>query len=136
MFGLTILEIMYIVTTIMAGVMMIIYLEEVFNQMDKSFIKLKEERKTLESKVQSLEKELNKASLLSESTSEEEPSFHPNGRPTAREINKTLVNENKKLHVRCDMLAEELCKLREQNEGNNEIENKYSFRLFREKKIM
>jgi hypothetical protein len=130
MFGLTILEIMYIVTTIMAGVMVIIYVEEVFNQMDKSFIKLKEERKTLESQVQTLENQLEELKVC------DEPRFHSDGRPTAREINKTLVTENRKLIVRCDMLEEELRKLREQNAANNEIENKYSFRLFSEKKIM
>jgi hypothetical protein len=43
MFGLTILEIIYIATTIMAGVMMIVYVEEAFNQIDNAFIKLKEE---------------------------------------------------------------------------------------------
>ena len=133
MFGLTILEIIYVLTTIMVGVMSIICLDEVFNQMDKSFIKLKEERKALESKVQTLEKEVSELKSFAE---EAEPSFHPNGRPTSVEINRTLVSENRKLLVRCDMLVEELRKMREQNEAKNEIENKYSFRIFSEKKTI
>ena len=130
MFGLTILEIMYIVTTIMSGIMLIVYVEEAFRQIENSFIKLKEERKTLECKVQTLEKELVESSI------EEDSGFNPDGKPKSGEINKTLVNENRKLHVRCDMLEEELRKMREQNDAKNEIENKYSFRLFSEKKIM
>ena len=126
MFGLTILDIMYIATTIIAGVMMVLYVEEVFTQMDKDFIKLKEERNTSESNVKLLEKEVNELKGRDE---EVESSFHPDGRPTSTEINRVLVNENRKLHVRCDMLEEELRKLREQNE----TENKYSFR---EKKTM
>ena len=133
MFGLTILEIIYILTTIMVGVMLVICLDEVFNQMDKSFIKLKEERKALESKVQTLEKEVSELKSFAE---EAEPSFNVNGRPTSVEINKTLVGENRKLLVRCDMLEEELRKMREQNDVKNEIENKYSFRIFSEKKTI
>lgn len=130
MFGLTILEIMYIVTTIMSGIMLIVYVEEAFNQIDNAFIKLKEERKTLECKVQSLEKE------LVESSSEEDTGYNTDGKPKSGEINKTLISENRKLHVRCDMLEEELRKMRQQNDEKNEINNKYSFRLFSEKKIM
>jgi len=130
MFGLTILEIMYIVTTIMSGIMLIVYVEEAFNQIDNAFIKLKEERKTLECKVQSLEKE------FVESSSEEDTGYNTDGKPKSGEINKTLISENRKLHVRCDMLEEELRKMRQQNDEKNEINNKYSFRLFSEKKIM
>ena len=130
MFGLTILEIIYIATTIMSAGMLIIYVDEVFNKIDNAFIKLKEERKTLESQVQTLEKQLDELKVSDESR------FHSDGRPTASEINKTLVTENRKLLVRCDMLEEELCKLREQNAANNEYINKSSFRLFSEKKIM
>jgi hypothetical protein len=117
----------------MVGVMLVICLDEVFNQMDKSFIKLKEERKALESKVQTLEKEVSELKSFAE---EAEPSFNVNGRPTSVEINKTLVGENRKLLVRCDMLEEELRKMREQNDVKNEIENKYSFRIFSEKKTI
>jgi cell division protein FtsB len=126
MFGLTILDIMYIATTIMAGVMMVIYVEDASTQIDNSFIKLEEERNILKSNVQLLEKEVND---LKECQEEVESNFHPDGRPNSGEINRVLVSENRKLHVRCDMLEEELRKLREQNE----IKNKYSFRLFSEK---
>jgi len=130
MFGLTILEIIYIATTIMSAGMLIIYVDEVFNKIDNAFIKLKEERKTLESQVQTLEKQLDELKGCDESI------FHSDGRPTSGEINKTLISENRKLLVRCDMLEEELLKLREQNAASNEIENKYSFRIFSEKKTI
>jgi hypothetical protein len=133
MFGLTILEIIYIATAIMAGVMMIVYVEEAFNQIDNAFIKFKEERKTLVSQVQTLEKQVDELKCCDE---EIETSFHSDGRPTSGEINKTLVTENRKLLVRCDMLEEELSKLRQQNEEKNEIENKYSFRLLSDKKTI
>jgi hypothetical protein len=116
MFGLTILDIMYIATTIMAGVMMVIYVEDASTQIDNSFIKLEEERNILKSNVQLLEKEVND---LKECQEEVESNFHPDGRPNSGEINRVLVSENRKL----------LRKLREQNE----IKNKYSFRLFSEK---
>ena len=112
MFGITIIESIYIATTIMSTIMSLICLNEIISQIDKSFIKLKKEKKSLESKVQYLEKDI----AESTSSEEEDISFHSNGMPTSGEINRVLVNENKKLHVRCDMLEEELRKLREYNE--------------------
>lgn len=115
MFGLSILEIMCCLTTIMAGVMGIIYIEEALNQIDTTFIKLKEVRKTLETQVQTLENQIDELKDCDETV---ESRFHSDGTPTSGEINKTLVTENKKLHVCCDMLeknnkalSEYICKL-------------------------
>lgn len=107
MFGLSILEIMCCLTTIMAGVMGIIYVEEAFNQIDTAFIKLKEVRKTLETQVQTLENQINEFKGCDEAR------FHSDGTPTLGEINKTLVTENKKLHIRCDMLEKNKAALSE-----------------------
>jgi len=107
MFGLSILEIMCCLTTIMAGVMWIIYVKEVFNQIDTAFIKLKEVRKTLETQVQTLENQINEFKGCDEAR------FHSDGTPTLGEINKTLVTENKKLHIRCDMLEKNKAALSE-----------------------
>jgi hypothetical protein len=126
MFNISILDTIYIATTVMAAIMTVICLNEMFSQIDKSFMKLKEERKSLEIKVQTLEKELDELKVCDE---EVEPRFHSDGRPTSSEINSVLVSENRKLLVRCDMLEEELCKMREQND----INNRYSFRVFSDK---
>lgn len=114
MFDISILETIYIATTIMTAMMTIICLTEMFRQIDKSFIKLKEERNQNRSKIQALEKEIDEIKNDKNIHTEEitTPSI---GMPKSEEINKILVNENKKLHVRCDMLEEELRKTREQS---------------------
>jgi len=114
MFDISILETIYIATTIMTAMMTVICLTEMFRQIDKSFIKLKEERAQNRSKIQALEKEIEIEKFKNDKNSHNEEITTPStGMPKSGEINKILVNENKKLHVRCDMLEEELRKTRE-----------------------
>jgi len=58
MLNISIIESFYIATTIMVGLMFILCSNELLNQIDSSFIKLKEERNNLETKVKSLEREI------------------------------------------------------------------------------
>jgi hypothetical protein len=98
----------------MTAMMTVICLTEMFRQIDKSFIKLKEERAQNRSKIQALEKEIEIEKFKNDKNSHNEEITTPStGMPKSGEINKILVNENKKLHVRCDMLEEELRKTRE-----------------------
>ena len=138
MFGLNLLEIIYILTSIMSTAMLLIYFEEILNQIDKSFVKLKEERENLVSKVQTLEKQLDELKSCQQQicNEEEDTGLLPYGKSTSGGINEILKAENRKLNVRCDMLEEELRKMREQGQTKNEIENKYSFRIFNDKKTI
>ena len=124
MFTISIIETIYIATTIMAGLMFSLCLNELFSKIDNSFIKLKEERNLLESNVKSLEKEIEELKYMNKNDYEETISFK--GIMPSNEINGVLVAENRKLHVRCDMLEEELNKMRD----IKYINDKYSFRLF------
>jgi hypothetical protein len=100
----------------MTAMMTIICLTEMFRQIDKSFIKLKEERTQNIGKIQALEKEIEIEKFKNDKNIHNEEITTPSiGMPKSEEINKILVNENKKLHVRCDMLEEELRKTREQS---------------------
>ena len=124
MFTISIIETIYIATTIMAGFMFGLCLNELFSKIDNSFIKLKEERNLLESNVKSLEKEIEELKYMNKNDYEE--TISSKGIMSLNEINQVLVAENRKLHVRCDMLEEELNKMRD----IKYINDKYSFRLF------
>ena len=123
MFNISILETISIASTIMAAMMLSIFINEMFSQIDKSFIKLKEERKTLDHMVESLEKENEKLKCEKNNHIKKEvkTSLYSNDRITTEEINEILVNENRKLHVRCDMLEVELHKTRELNVSDKKI---------------
>ena len=108
----------------MAGLMFILCSNELLNQIDNSFIKLKEERNNLETKVKLLEKEIEELKYMNKNEYEE--TISSKGIMSSNEINQVLVAENRKLHVRCDMLEEEINKMRD----IKYINDKYSFRLF------
>jgi hypothetical protein len=93
----------------MVGIMFGLCLNELFSQIDNSFIKLKEERNLLESNVKSLEKEIQELKYINKNDYEE--TISSKGIVSSNEINRVLVAENRKLHVRCDMLEEEINKI-------------------------
>ena len=101
-----------------------------YKELRQEYVKQKET--TIDDPIKATFTILEKDIAESTSSEEEDMSFHSNGMPTSGEINRVLVNENKKLHVRCDMLEEELCKLREYNEK----EKKNSLCIFDEKKTI
>ena len=116
MFTINILETISIATTIMVCILFALCSIDMFTQLDNSFIKLKTERDQMATKIHSLEKEMEKLKNISNETNKETtPIAYSNGIPTTGEINNILVSENRKLHVRCDMLEEELRKTRDQN---------------------
>jgi hemerythrin-like domain-containing protein len=121
MFAINILETISMATTVMVGILFVFCCNDMFNQLDKSFIKLKRERDQMEAKIYSLEKEMEQLKNISDASNETNTLVAVaslNGKPTSCEINNILINENRKLHVRCDMLEEELLKTREQNDKN------------------
>jgi len=113
MFGITIsiIEFTYLVSSVMAGLAMILICNETLRQINESFTKVKQERDLLKIQIQKLESDLEK--LKDNCDSEDEDDIIPSSN-VRLEINQILVNENRKLHVRCDMLEEELSKTREQ----------------------
>jgi len=117
MFAINIIETIYIATTIMGCILFALCSIDMLSNIDNSFIKLKTERDQMAAKIHSLEKEMEELKNISTTSNETNTaaSVSLNGRPTTHEINNILINENKKLHIRCDMLEEELCKTREQN---------------------
>lgn len=115
MFTINILETISIATTIMVCILFALCSIDILSNIDNSFIKLKTERDQMATKIHSLEKELEELkNTLTTSNETNKTNTGVNGRPTSGEINNILVSENRKLHVRCDMLEEELRKTRDQ----------------------
>lgn len=112
MFEITTIEIVYVATTIIAAIMWIIILNQMVYNLDVTLINLK----TLDKDIKELQSSTNNSIV-----SNEDKYPYSDGR---EEINQILVNENRKLHVRCDMLEEELRKTRELN--NNCNKHKYN----------
>lgn len=110
MFTMSTIEVIYVVSSVVAAAMMFLCWTTLLNDLEKSFTNLKTERNGLKIKVVTLTANLeeleSQKSLVNEISSK---AYSVN----AKEINATLVAENRKLHVRCDMLEEELNKIRE-----------------------
>ena len=105
------IEMIYIVSSAVAASMIFICWSTLLNDLEKSFTNLKTERNSLQIKVVML------TANLEELESQKIPMVKENSTiynsVNASEINNILVAENRKLHVRCDMLEEELNKTRE-----------------------
>lgn len=115
MFTINILETIYIATTIMGCILFALCSIDMLSNIDNSFIKLKTERDQMEAKIHTLEKKMEELkNTLTTTSNETNKETSVNVMPTPGEINNILVNENRKLHVRCDMLEEELRKTRDQ----------------------
>jgi len=110
---------------------------EMFNLIDNSFTKLKQIKAKLEDKNLELERknhELEKEiEILRNYKNENEANIYYNNNkrtsPSVLEINNILVEENKKLLLRCDMLEAAVEKYRESLFVNSNCEkqtNKYS----------
>lgn len=105
MFEITTIEIIYVATTVISAIMCVIILNQMVYNLDVTLMNLK----TLEKDIKELQ------SCTNNSSSNEDLYPYSDGR---EEINQILINENRKLHVRCDMLEEELRKTRELNGPN------------------
>jgi len=93
MFGFTLLELIHMLTSVLAGGMTFLCLNECFENIDNGFIKLKKEKKALEAEIEELKREKNDKDSISKLI-------------PGNDINTTLLKENLRLQVRCDMLTE------------------------------
>ena len=93
MFGITLLEFIHVITSVLSAGMMILCINQCFENIENSCIKLKNEKKILEAQIEELktEKQL------------EYP--YPEILP-GNDVNSVLLRENLRLQVRCDMLTE------------------------------
>ena len=105
MFGITMLEFIHILTSILSAGMAIVLANQCFENIDNSFIKLKKEKKVLEAEIEELKKEKQTTDVFAEVISEDD-------------INETLLRENLRLAVRCDMLTA-MRKIRQETEIDN-----------------
>ena len=105
MFGISLLEFIHVLTSVMSAGMMILCINQCFENIDKNFIKLKNEKNSLEAEVEQLKKEKQTADVFAVVISEDD-------------INETLLRENLRLAVRCDMLTS-VQKIREESEGKS-----------------
>ena len=128
MFSITILDTICASTTIAVIFVTVLCFNEMFEQIDKSFTNLKTVKKILETRVAELEEEnknlknnnVNDANVVDQTNNAKKQ--HSSGEFIApEEINRILVEENRKLHVRCDMLEEELLKIREKHDGDRQV---------------
>lgn len=93
MFGISLLEFIHVLTSVMSAGMMILCVNQCFINIDKNFIKLKNQKKSLEAEVEQLKREIQQSKdAFTELIPEED-------------INNTLLRENLRLAVRCDMLT-------------------------------
>ena len=118
MFFINTLETVTIATSVMAVLMTILCCSELFSQIDNALTKLKEERKLLKVQMQTLEKEVEKNKNNKNNFDVEEimqSIIEKKNNVSSEDINHELVDENRRLRVRCDMLEEELLKTRENN---------------------
>lgn len=103
MFGITLLEFIHVLTSVLSAGMMILCLNQCFENIDKNFIKLKNQKKSLEAEVEQLKRGKQQSNdAFTELIPEED-------------INNTLLRENLRLAVRCDMLTA-VQKMREESE--------------------
>jgi hypothetical protein len=91
MFGITLLEYIHVFTSVLSAGMMILCINQCFENMENNFIKLKNEKKALESQIEELKAKQDKDSVTELITGED--------------INNTLLRENLRLQFRCDMLT-------------------------------
>ncbi len=112
MFQITILELITAFTTVVSAVFVLFFINETFENIDKSLTKLKNENKILEKTIEQLERE-NKNFKTSNQAEEIENSNSNRNGISDNEIKEILIKENRKLHIRCDMLEEEIKKMRE-----------------------
>lgn len=112
MFQITILEFITALSSVIAGIVVLLFINETFENLDKLFTKLKNDNKILEKTIQQLEKENKNLKSSNEPKEVEIPNKNRNG-ISESEIKEILIKENRKLHIRCDMLEEEIKKMRE-----------------------
>jgi cell division protein FtsB len=114
MFQITILELITAFTSVVSAVFVLFFINETFENIDKSLTKLKNENKILEKTVEQLESE-NKNFKTSNQPEEIKISNSNRNGISENEIKEILIKENRKLHIRCDMLEEEIKKMREKD---------------------
>jgi cell division protein FtsB len=112
MFQITILEFITALSSVIAGIVVLLFINETFENLDKLFTKLKNENKILEKTIEQLEKENKNLKSSNEPKEVEILNSNRNG-ISESEIKEILIKENRKLHIRCDMLEEEIKKMRE-----------------------
>jgi cell division protein FtsB len=107
MLSITSVEFLTILSSIIAGLVIIMFISESFENIETVITRLKTDKKYLEKRIEELEEE-NK--ILTNNTTHD--------KDLLSDANKTkiLIKENRKLHVRCDMLEEELKKMSENKE--------------------
>ena len=117
MFALSITEMLCMLSSAITAGMIFFLWSSILTDLEKSFTNLKTERNTLKNQVDLL------TANLEELESQKKSSRLENIKPeknsivysvNASEINEILVQENKKLHVRCDMLEEVIKKIRDE----------------------
>jgi len=118
MFEVTVVESIYILSTLFAALMWFLCLNEMMYNIDRNFIKLERDRETLENQIQILEKVIKELKETKEFKNDKNYLYNKNAsihyaNLIGEEINQILVSENKKLHVRCDMLEEEIQRIRQ-----------------------
>lgn len=106
MFQMTTVEIISSICALFTCVITMIMAQHIFTSIDNGFIKIKNEKKQFENKIQELERENDKFKNTGLNFSNIEKKLHHKNL-TEEEI-EIIISENRKLHIRCDMLEEEL----------------------------
>lgn len=116
MFALTMTEMLCMLSSAITAGMLFILWSSILTDLEKSFTNLKTERNMLKNHLDLLTANLEELESQKKSSIE---NIKPekNSRVyslNASEINQILIQENKKLHVRCDMLEEVVKKIRDE----------------------
>ncbi len=111
MFKMSMLEMLCIVSSAIAAGMLFVLWNSILSDLEKTFSKFEIERNSLKKQVTTLTANLEE--LESQKNNQLSKKSIGYSSVNASEINDILVAENRKLHVRCDMLEEEINKLLE-----------------------
>ena len=116
MFALTMTEMLCMLSSAITAGMLFFLWSSILTDLEKSFTNLKTERNMLKNHLDLLTANLEELESQKKSSIE---NIKPekNSRVyslNASEINQILIQENKKLHVRCDMLEEVVKKIRDE----------------------
>ena len=110
MFKMSMIEMVCIVSSALAASMLFVLWNSILSDLEKTFSKFEIERNSLKKQVTALTSNLEELESQKNNQLSKKSSIYS---VNSSEINDTLVAENRKLHVRCDMLEEEINKLLE-----------------------
>lgn len=116
MFGITIIEFISAITNIVSASMVILFLHRTFENIETDITNLEVTNKKLNDTIEEYKETIEKLEMENAVIKNNEPEEiieRSYEKISDKKKVQILTKENRKLHVRCDMLVEEIHKIRE-----------------------